>query len=977
MEQKVGSAFIEIEAKLDKLEWRLTSEIQAIAQKSGQNFAWSFTQALSPLKGMIASIVSAGAFASLSKEIIALADNLEQAKIAFTTMLWSEEKAIAMLQDLSDFARKTPFELPEVRQNAKQLLAMWVSAENIIPTLKALGDAAAWTGADMTRLAMNYGQVITQGHLTGRELRDFLVNGIPLLDELAKNAGKSKEEIQDMISSGEISANDVTRAFETMTSEGGKFEDLMYKQSATFTGLRSNFQDQLSQMGERIGTQFLPQLKSWVEWLSDFIEKNGDDIENLANQIGDTVSFLAENIIGVAQSAGDTINTITEELSDSLSIITGKNDETVTAITGERHDLFYFLQQGFTTIVGIVSIVFTGVFNIIKWVVKGIGDLWSAIAGSWKYALWGLGKWIMSRSDGVADAILWIVNKAIDGLNRMAQMANKLLPDSWAFWTIDNFKSANDLKSSLESLAEEWSQQAFDNVIKLWEQTITTRNEVWDWVKKWADNMMNNLEKNYTKRINSIYDKQIKAQEKALKEQAKNEIESLKKRQNEGEKLTKEEVEKLARLKEYVWEKDYSFTYWDNKPWSWWGGGSSNKEAKKLAQEEKRLIKETEKAYEDIDKAIDKHNKNIEKAEQQVEKLNKKYQDLRQSALDALAETKNAVKDIDGQIESLDKEEDEKMIDKYHKNLDKIKDMERKNKRIGDEASFKSLEEWRSYKDENWDKDIKTKDIIEYLEAKEELKFISSLLTEEQLKEAESTVRMTDAEKDHLKFLEKRGELEYKKAAALEKQAITQAFLNQKPMEEVQSEDDINFRIEKNEQGEIVKAQYRDEKWELQDVVDFKNIQYLQDLTNKALQIEAEKKLLKDKIDDEKKWIAEYDIDRKSMEQNRTILLTNEVDKQKGVIQWLIEKYQALARAKASAGLGGARAFGGDVQAGIPYLVGENYKPEVFVPSTSGSVVPVNNYNQSKSYHFSGVTINANNAQDFWAEIQNNIGDYT
>lgn len=158
-----------------------------------------------------------------------------------------------MLQDLSDFAAKTLFKLPEVRQNAKQLLAMGVSAENIIPTLKALGDAAAGTGADMTRLAMNYGQVITQGHLTGRELRDFLVNGIPLLDELAKNAGKSKEEIQNMISSGQISANDVTKAFETMTSEGGKFENLMYKQSATFTGLWSNFQDQLSQMGERIG----------------------------------------------------------------------------------------------------------------------------------------------------------------------------------------------------------------------------------------------------------------------------------------------------------------------------------------------------------------------------------------------------------------------------------------------------------------------------------------------------------------------------------------------------------------------------------------------------------------------------------------------------------------------------------------------------------------------------------------------------
>lgn len=157
-----------------------------------------------------------------------------------------------MLQELSDFAAKTPFELPEVRQNAKQLLAMGVSAENIIPTMKALGDASAATGADMSRLAMNYGQVITQGKLTSRELKDFQVNGIPILDELAKNAGKSKEEIQNMISSGQISANDVTRAFETMTSQGGRFADMMAQQSSTFTGMRSNFQDQLSQIGEKV-----------------------------------------------------------------------------------------------------------------------------------------------------------------------------------------------------------------------------------------------------------------------------------------------------------------------------------------------------------------------------------------------------------------------------------------------------------------------------------------------------------------------------------------------------------------------------------------------------------------------------------------------------------------------------------------------------------------------------------------------------
>lgn len=64
--------------------------------------------------------------------------------------------------------------------------------------------------------------------------------------------------------------------------------------------------------------------------------------------------------------------------------------------------------------------------------------------------------------------------------------------------------------------------------------------------------MVNNLEKNYSKRIESIYDKQTKAHKNALVEQAKNEIDSLKERQKAGEKLNKEEIERLKRLKQYV-----------------------------------------------------------------------------------------------------------------------------------------------------------------------------------------------------------------------------------------------------------------------------------------------------------------------------------------------------------------------------------------------------------------------------------------
>ena len=119
-------------------------------------------------------------------------------------MLGDANKAKTLLADLSNFAKKTPFELTGIRDSAKQLLAMGVSAEEMIPTLKALGDVSAGLSVPLERLALNYGQVLTQGKLTGKELRDFTTAGVPLLDELANHLGKTKTEIQDMVSKGQI-----------------------------------------------------------------------------------------------------------------------------------------------------------------------------------------------------------------------------------------------------------------------------------------------------------------------------------------------------------------------------------------------------------------------------------------------------------------------------------------------------------------------------------------------------------------------------------------------------------------------------------------------------------------------------------------------------------------------------------------------------------------------------------------------------
>lgn len=923
MEQKVGSAYIDIEAKLDKLEWRLTTEIKSIAQRSWQGFMSSFTQSLSPLKWAIMSLVSVTAFATLSSSIVTLADNLEQAHNAFTTMLWSSQASIRMLENLSDFAANTPFEIQEIRQNAKQLLAMGVSAENIIPTLKALGDVASGTGANFTRLALNYGQVVTQGHLTGRELRDFAVNGVPILDALAESLGKTKVEVQWMISDGLVSANDVTKAFEMMTSEGWKFADLMDRQAKTFTGMVSNLKDKLSQVWERIGADLLDNLKWYVQEASDILEENEEDIVGsfwvLYRSIQSIIDPLKETIEEIASGW----NMLFGLIEDGLSSMDQTNESTTTALAGNRSDLFYYLELG----VGIISEGFKTWWNFIKETIRTVVSTWykvgETLVSAFQWCVSGVYNRFLKLKTDVQNIFVDMVNGVLSSINWLWDKLNFVLPKKLEFWKLSllNKKSTEEYKENLKSV--------FDTTKKLRSETKNTAAE------GWAGMLQASIkgQEGFIAKLTDIYSKRVSD----LSNQAKKEAKEL----------------------------NTAFTYWENKGW-WWGWGSWSSKAQKEA------LKEVKEAYKEIEKAIDDHNDEIEKAQKKVESLNKKYDELKNKAKDAFYEAKNAVKELDGQMEELGKDNTKSMIEKYQKRQDKLKEIERKNKRIGDIAKLKSLEDWRAYDDEKWDSEISTKELIEYLEIQEEIAFLTKHLSSEQLKQAESLSRMTEAEKDYQKYLEKRGELEYKKASALEKQSIAEAFSKQ--WEIINPEDIKVFSTEVEGQ---LKARYQDETGKMVEIVDFKNIQYAQDLFNKSEAIRLEKEALEKKIADEKLANEELTMEKIRLDQYYTNVHAQEINKQKSKLDELIRKYHELAKAKASAGARWARAFGGEVKAGLPYLVGENFKPELFVPSTSWSVVPVNNYNQSRSYHFSGITINTNRAEDFRSEIQNHIGDYT
>ena len=191
--------------------------------------------------------------ALLGIKALKTASDLEQMDVAFTTMLGSAEKSKALIKDLLEFTAKTPFQIKDVQQNAKLLLGMGIEAEKIIPTMNALGNVSAGLSVPLERIAMNYGQVRTQTKLAGTELRDFARAGIPIIQQLSKQLGVSEIDVKSMVSAGKISFKDVEKAFMDMAGEGGKFFNLMQKQSKTLGGRWSNLMDIMTIMSAEFG----------------------------------------------------------------------------------------------------------------------------------------------------------------------------------------------------------------------------------------------------------------------------------------------------------------------------------------------------------------------------------------------------------------------------------------------------------------------------------------------------------------------------------------------------------------------------------------------------------------------------------------------------------------------------------------------------------------------------------------------------
>ena len=220
----------------------------------------------------LAAYFSATTLKNFGQELIKVRGDFQQLEVAFTTMLGSKEKADALMDQIVKTAATTPFDLQGVANGAKQLLAYGESAENVNDTIVRLGNIASGLSLPLNDLVYLYGTTMVQGRLFTQDVRQFMGRGIPLVQELSKELGKTTDEINQMVTDGKIGFPEVQRVIENLTNEGGMFYNLMEAQSKTLTGQISNLEDAWASMLNNIGKQSEGALSAGIEFAATLVE---------------------------------------------------------------------------------------------------------------------------------------------------------------------------------------------------------------------------------------------------------------------------------------------------------------------------------------------------------------------------------------------------------------------------------------------------------------------------------------------------------------------------------------------------------------------------------------------------------------------------------------------------------------------------------------------------------------------------------
>nr|DAQ56378.1 MAG TPA: tail tape measure [Caudoviricetes sp.] len=318
---ELANAWVNIIPNTSKIAPQIKSafgEVDKISSDAGKRmgaaidggFGSKVKSTVGKLGGLAVGLAGVSSAAQVMQNGFAKVTSIEDTTQALGVMMGSADKAAGFMDKLVESNMKSTYSFDAWAEAGKTLVAFGVDAEQANETVTALGEAAAATGkGEEALLSMSdaFGQAAASGNISMDTINRLSAGGVQGLTILANHFGVTTEEMQKMISSGAVPAEEGIKALTDGIINGsdgaaGKVEKLsgvMGKMAETTSGTLKNMGAELTNTAAAIFEKISPGIKL----VADKIRVGAQDVTKWIQGID--LSALGEQMAPTLQTLGD------------------------------------------------------------------------------------------------------------------------------------------------------------------------------------------------------------------------------------------------------------------------------------------------------------------------------------------------------------------------------------------------------------------------------------------------------------------------------------------------------------------------------------------------------------------------------------------------------------------------------------------------------------------------------------------------
>lgn len=301
MASNLGVAYVQIVPSMKGVSRTISEELnKAVTEKTFKGGSNAIKSSIGGAfktagkAGLVAmGTVSAAITGMAAKGGFSRALNIENATAKLKGLGHSTESIKSIMGSANAAVKGTAFGIDAAATSAAMLSASGIkSGKDLTGALKSVADVATISGRSMEDVGLIFGSIAARGKLQGDDMLQLMSAGVPVLQLLGDQLGKTSAEVSAMVSKGQIDFATFQAAMEK--GLGGA----ALSSGDTFTGAMANVRAALSRIGQKVATPALESLRRIFVALIPLIDAIGEALAPLIEKLGTKMLAAADKAAG-------------------------------------------------------------------------------------------------------------------------------------------------------------------------------------------------------------------------------------------------------------------------------------------------------------------------------------------------------------------------------------------------------------------------------------------------------------------------------------------------------------------------------------------------------------------------------------------------------------------------------------------------------------------------------------------------------